>query len=158
LRENKRPALLLLNNRVLVSWAGHGDVPPYHGWVVGFDASDLTRAPVLLNATPNGGGAGIWMSGTGPSADASGNVYVITGNGTFHSATPRSDYGTSFLKLRSDSGLSVADFFTPHNQDQLSTADFDLGSGGALVLPDAAGSSAHPHLLVGGDKQGLLYL
>jgi hypothetical protein len=33
-----------------------------------------------------------------------------------------------------------------------------LGSTGALPLPDAAGSVAHPHLLVGGDQAGKLYL
>jgi hypothetical protein len=158
LRENQRPGLLLANGRVYIAWASHGDRPPYHGWVIGYDAADLTKPPVLFNATPDGNGGGIWMSGTGPSVDASGNLYVVTGNGTFDTAAPRSNYGESFIKLRTASGLSVVDFFTPKDQAALSAADFDLGSGGALVLPDAAGSAAHPHLVVGGDKQGILYL
>jgi hypothetical protein len=158
LHENQRPALLLLNGRVYLTFASHGDNRPYHGWVIGYASADLSQAPVVFNLTPNGEAAGVWMSGTGPAADASGNLYLISGNGTFDTASPRSNYGDSFLKLSTASGLAVADFFTPSNQDALNTSDFDVGSGGALVLPDAAGSSAHPHLLVGGDKQGVLYL
>ena len=55
-------------------------------------------------------------------------------------------------------GLSVTDFFTPANQSDLNAGDFDVGSGGAIVLPDSAGSALHPHLVIGGDKQGVLYV
>src|SRR5438309_3355044 len=158
LRENQRPGLLLLNGTVYVAWASHGDKQPYHGWVIGYDAADLTQAPVLFNTTPDGGLGGIWMSGTGPAADAEGNIYVITGNGTFDTAAPRTNYGDSFLRLSPAGGLAVADFFTPANQSDLNEGDFDVGSGGAIVLPDSAGSAAHPHLLIGGDKQGVLYV
>jgi hypothetical protein len=126
--------------------------------VIGYDAANLAQPPVLFNATPNGGFGGIWMSGTGPASDAAGNIYVISGNGTFDTSAPRTNYGDSFIRLSTATGLSVADFFTPANQSFLDGQDFDLGSGGALVLPDSAGSAAHPHLLVGGDKQGILYV
>src|SRR2546427_1278038 len=158
LRENQRPGLLLLNGKVYVAWASHGDNTPYHGWVIGYAAADLAQPPVVFNATPDGGLGGIWMSGTGPAADADGNIYVITGNGTFDTAAPRTNYGDSFIRLSPAGGLSVADFFTPANQSDLNEGDLDLGSGGAIVLPDSAGSEAHPHLLVGGDKQGVLYV
>src|SRR6266853_2285618 len=158
LRENQRPGLLLLNGKVYVAWASHGDITPYHGWVIGYAAADLAQPPVVFNTTPNGGLGGIWMSGTGPAGDAAGNIYVITGNGTFDTAAPRTNYGDSFIKLRTTAGLSVADFFTPANQSDLNDGDLDLGSGGAIVLPDSAGSAAHPHLLIGGDKQGVLYV
>lgn len=154
LRENQRPGLLLLNGKVYVAWGSHGDFEPYHGWVIGYDASDLTQAPVRFNTTPNGVGGGIWMSGTAPVADADGNIYVITGNGTFDTTGTLTNYGDSFIKLTTP-GLSVADFFTPANQDFLSQGDFDVGSGGAIVV-DSTG--AHPHLLIGGDKQGVLYV
>jgi outer membrane protein assembly factor BamB len=158
LRENQRPGLLLLNGTVYIAWASHEDIQPYHGWVIGYNAADLTHAPVLFNTTPNGGLGGIWMTGTGPAADASGNIYVISGNGTFDTAAPRTNYGDSFIKLRRTGGLSVADFFTPFNESSLDVQDFDVGSGGAIVLPDSAGSAAHRHLLIGGDKQGVLYV
>src|SRR5206468_2464024 len=53
-------------------------------------------------------------------------------------------------------GLKVADYFTPFNQQALSNADQDLGSGGGIVLPDQPG--AHPHLYVGSGKEGKVYL
>ena len=153
LHENQRPGLLLLNGFVYIAWASHGDNDPYHGWVIGYQASDLTKPPVLFNSTPNGSRGGIWMTGTGPAADAAGNIYAITGNGTFDTGTPRTNYGDSFIKLTP--GLAVADFFTPANQDFLNGNDFDVGSGGAIVV-DSTGT--HPHLLIGGDKQGVLYV
>src|SRR5207245_85927 len=115
---------------------------------------------------PNGGEAGIWQAGGGLAADANGNLFLMTGNGTFDATLdangfPASgDYGDSFLKLTVDStspsnpnvngwGLKVADYFTPFNQAGLNNNDTDLGSGGLMLLPDSAGSAAHPHLLVG---------
>ncbi|HET7764445.1 MAG TPA: pyrrolo-quinoline quinone [Burkholderiales bacterium] len=155
LRENQRPGLLLLNGKVYIAWASHGDNDPYHGWVIGYSAADLAQPPVLFNTTPDGSRGGIWMTGTGPAADAAGNIYVITGNGTFDTGTPRTNYGDSFLRLGTATGLSVADFFTPANQSFLDSNDFDVGSGGAIVV-DSTGT--HPHLLIGGDKQGVLYV
>ena len=159
LRENQRPGLLLLNGVVYIAWASHGDIGPYHGWVIGYQASNLSRPPLLFNTTPDGGQGGIWQTGTGPAADSSGNIYLITGNGDFDTSTPRTNYGDSFIRLSTMGGvLSVADFFSPSDQSTLSSNDWDLGSGGPVVLPDSAGSTTHPHLLIGGDKQGLLYL
>jgi hypothetical protein len=60
------------------------------------------------------------------------------------------------LRLSTGSGLAVADFFAPWNQDVLAAEDQDLGSGGVLLLPDQAG--AYPHLLVTAGKNGTIYL
>lgn len=159
LRENQRPGLLLLNGVVYIAWASHGDNPPYHGWVIGYQASNLAQPPVLFNATPDGSAGGIWQTGTGPAADSNGNIYVITGNGDFDTSIPRTNYGDSFIKLSTMGGaLSVPSFFSPSDQSTLSVNDWDLGSGGPVVLPDSAGSAAHPHLLIGGDKEGKLFL
>lgn len=156
LHQHQRPALLLIDGKVYVAWASHGDVRPhYHGWVIGFNAKNLAERPLLFNTSPNGAAAGIWHM----AADDDGNIYVITGNGTFDTAAPRTNFGNTFVKLSTAGGkLSVADFFTPFNQEDLNPLDLDLGSGGPLVLPDTVGSKAHPRLLVGGDKSGQLYL
>src|SRR5262249_47276624 len=55
-------------------------------------------------------------------------------------------------------GLKVVDYFTPFNQQALAAADADLGSGAPLVLPGSAGTLSHPNLLVGGGKDGTVYL
>lgn len=151
-----RPGLLLSQGVVYLAYASHCDNGPYHGWVISCDAHTLAFSNVF-NTTPNGGLGGIWQSGNGPAADTAGNIFVMTGNGTFDSTT-NNDYGDSFLKFSTTNGLQLADYFAPFNQDALSSADEDLGSGGPMLLPDAVGSVAHPHLLVGCGKEGKIYL
>jgi len=155
--ENQRCGLALVNGVVYVSWASHGDNGPYHGWIIGYNAANLAQAPVLFNDTPNGGEGGIWMSGGAPSADSANNLYVISGNGSFDKTTPRTNYGMAFMKLGTTGGISVADFFSPLNEDTLSGGDLDLGAGGAAVLVDAT-TGPFPHLVVGGGKYHQLFV
>jgi hypothetical protein len=85
----------------------------------------------------------------------------MTANGTFKTNYPSaSSYslGESFIKLATANGLSLADYFTPSNQATLTANDTDLGMGGVMLLPDSAGSATHPHLMVGGGKEGVLFL
>ncbi|MBS1867691.1 MAG: hypothetical protein JSS69_17390, partial [Acidobacteria bacterium] len=162
-KNNQRAGLALVNGNIYVAWASHCDNGPYQGWVFGYTASDLTVAPVVFTPAPHattGVESGIWMSGGAPAADASNNLFLITGNGTFdaNSATsPNDDYGDSILKLSTASGISVADYFTPNDFANRQTSDQDLGSGGAAVLVDQT-SGPIPHLLIGGGKGGLLFL
>jgi hypothetical protein len=156
LRQNQRPPLLLINGKVYIAWAAHGDHGTFHGWVIGYDGADLGIAPVVFNTTPNGRFGGIWG---GIAADAGGNIFMTTGNGTFDATPPRTNFGNSFIKLSTAGGtLSVDDFFTPFNHEEIDGPDWDFGSGGPLVLPDSVGSKAHPHLALSGDKSGQLYL
>ncbi len=157
LRHVNRPGLLLVNGVVYVAYGSHGDNGPYHGWLLGFNA--LTLQPQgVFNATPNGGLGGFWQAGDAPAADASNNIYCITGNGVFDGATNK-DYGDSFLRLTlNGTNLNLSDYFTPYNQQDLANADADLGSGGVMLLPDSVGGSNHPHLMVGTGKEGTIYL
>jgi hypothetical protein len=157
LRENQRPGLVLANDVVYGAWASHGDVGPYHGWVVGFDKSTL-RIVAVFNANPDGSATGIWMSGGAPSVDSSGNMYFLTGNGTFDADSGGHDYGDSTVKLSTSGGLSVAGYFTPADQQNLSAGDSDHGAGGAAILVDQPNGSPHQHLVIGGGKEGNLFL
>ncbi len=159
LRENQRPGLLLLNGVVYVGFASHGDNDPYHGWILGYDENSLELVKVY-NSNPDGSRDGIWQAGCAPAADTNGNIFFMTGNGTFDGST-NSDYGDSFIKLsstNSGTNLTLVDYFTPFNQLTLSQNDTDLGSGGTMLLPDADGSASHPHLEIGAGKQGTVYL
>jgi hypothetical protein len=154
----QRPGLVLLNGVVYAAFGSIGDMDPYHGWVLGFDAQTLALVQVF-NDTPNGDAGGIWMSGAAPASDADGNLYCLTGNGDFDANLGVQNFGDSFLKLTpTGTNLLATDYFTPYDQALLNTEDGDLGSGGALVLPDEVGSPDHPHLLVGGGKEGTMYL
>jgi len=138
----ERPGLLLVNHTIVTAWSSHCDFRPYTGWVIAYDERTL-RQTAVLNLTPNGHEGAIWSSGAGPAADASGNIYLLDGNGTFDTTLTaegfpsRGDYGNSFLKLSlSDRRLLVADYFNMFDTVKESHADQDLGSGGAMVLPD----------------------
>ncbi len=175
LRNNQRMGLALSNGVVYIGWSSHGDNGPYHGWLMGYNAATLQQVAVF-NDTPNGSDGGVWESGGALAVDAQGNFYLTTGNGTFDTTLNSSglpnqgDYGDSVLKLVVDPstsatnqnvngwGLKVVDYFTPDNQASLNSSDTDLGSGGVLLLPDSASSSAHPHLLVTAGKAGEIYL
>src|SRR6266481_5065852 len=153
-RENQRPGLTLLNGIVYVGFSSHCDWGPYHGWILGYDAATLQQQ-VVYNDTPNGYAGGIWQSGGGMAADANGNLYVVTGNGTVGDsgdATNLTNRGTSALKLtRSGSALTVASYFTPQNYQFLNDYDVDYGTGGSFLIP-----SSNYYLTAG--KDGNLYL
>ena len=185
LLQHQRAALSLVTDghggqTVYFGAASHGDNGPYHGWLLGYDASSLAPKAVM-NLDPNGYDAGIWQSGGKVAADAQGNLYVETGNGTFEetlTAPPSGfsrgfpsggDYGDSVVKLSPDPstaaspnqngwGLKVADYFTPSNEASLSNSDADLGSGGVLLVDDPTAGSAHPHLLIAAGKEGRIYV
>jgi hypothetical protein len=163
----ERAALLLLNGAIYTSWTSHCDSTPYFGWIIAYSASTLSRTAVL-NVAPNSGGSGpaIWMSGGGPAADSSGNIYLLTANGAFETALDANgfpinqDFGNSFLKISTAGGsLSVADYFTMFNEVAESAADEDLGSGGGMLLPDLTDSNGTVrHLVIGAGKDGNIYV
>lgn len=165
----QRPALTLAGGRLYVAYSGYADTDPYHGWVIGFNASNLqpltnqvfNTTPNSTTATdgPNAGEGGIWMSGNGLAVDSSTNLYFEVGNGSFNAnVAGGTEYGDCFVKLSTAGSLTVADYFAPYNQASLAAGDTDLGSGGPLLLPDSVGTAAHPHLLVGCGKEGKIYL
>lgn len=153
LHENQRTGLLLLNGVVYLGWASFGDVAPFHGWVLGYNATNLDQT-ALFNSTPNGSDGGVWQSGGGLSADAAGDIYLQTGNGTFDVNRGGSDYGDSFLKF--NSALGLLDYFTPDDQYNLNKNDIDLGSGVGLLLPTQKGK--FPDEIISAGKQGLIYV
>jgi fibronectin type 3 domain-containing protein len=151
----QRPGLVFVNGVVYVAFASNADNFPWVGWLLGYNGTTLAQVTVFC-ASPSGSlGSGIWSSGEAPPVDASGNLFIATGNGYFSAS---SSWGDAFLKLSTAGGLAVLDYFAPFNQNALDLADLDLAAAGITLLPDAAGSATHPHLLVGSGKDGELYL
>ncbi len=156
--ENQRPGLALANGNVVITWAGHEDKEPWHGWVIAYNASTLAQVSHFC-PSPNSHGCGFWNAGQAPAVDASGNVYMMTGNGSYDGVT---EFSNSFLKFTSGSGgLTMVDWFTPDNAGSGTNTgdnptnedahDLDLASAGAMLVP---GTSQ----VFGGGKLGMLYL
>ncbi|HXS98725.1 MAG TPA: hypothetical protein VN736_29215 [Candidatus Limnocylindrales bacterium] len=161
-----RPGLLIANGVVYTTWGSHCDGGAYAGWVLSYDEKTLAQRGVL-NLAPNGNDGGIWASGAGPAADANGNVYLLTGNGTFDVALTASgfpskgDFGNAFVKVSTaDSGsLAVADYFTMVNTVSESNGDVDLGSGGLMLTPPLDnGSGQMVSLTIGAGKDRNIYV
>jgi len=157
--QHDRAALLESGNTIYSAWSGlWGDCGPYSAWVIAFDAGTLKQTGAI-DLVPNNSGGGMWMGGGGPAADASGNVYVISGNGFGDTPGMNSSYGNSFVRLSTSAGLKVGDYFTPYNTKSEDSADQDFGSAGPLLLPDLVdASNITRHLAVGAGKDGYLYL
>lgn len=121
-----RPGLAIANGNVYIS-LGQADTAPYHGWVVGYSEASLTQIGAFL-VTPNGNGGSIWQSGGAPAVDASGNLYITTGNGDFDGVN---NFSMSVLKLSPT--LALLDWYTPPNFAALNSADADVSSGPPFI-------------------------
>ena len=145
----QRAGLAISNGVVIISWAGHEDAVPYHGWIMGYDTASLARVGIYC-VTPDVYAGGIWQGGRAPTIDAAGNVYFATGNGRWDG---NRSFGNSLLKLSVSrtAGFALLDYFTPSNHAQLDADDDDLSGSGFTLLPGTG-------LLLGGGKEGVLYL
>ena len=162
---NQRAGLLLLNGVVYIGFGSVGDIGPWHGWVIGYDATTLTQTGAW-NSSRNGFGAGIWESGTGLTANVPdvnhpfGFLYTATGTGTVDPSAPFTDamdYSVSVFKLDLNNGAPrIVDDFTPFDAATLTTGNRDQGSGGPIVLPDSVGGGKHLFMQVG--KTGRIYI
>jgi uncharacterized protein YjdB len=158
--QQERAALLESNGVIYTAWSGYyGDCGNYAAWVIAYNADSLAQTGAI-DLVPNTHGAGIWLGGGGPAADSTGNVYFPTGN-AFGGNTPgiSNDYGDTFVKLGPSAPLTVADYFAPMNAIADDNADADMGSAGALLLPDFTDSAnITRHLAVVAGKDGMMFV
>jgi hypothetical protein len=159
----ERQALTLVNGNVYLAWTSHCDQGIYGGWVMAYSADTLAQTSAL-NLTPNGSEGAVWMSGAGMASDGAA-LYLLDANGTFDTTLNaqgfpvNGDYGNSFLKLSTSPKLAVADYFATFDTVAQSAIDSDLGSGGALVLPDLIDANgATQHLALGAGKGSKIYV
>src|SRR5580658_423808 len=141
LADVQRAGLLLANSRVYIGWAG-----AQHGWIMGYGATTLKQV-AIFNTAPNAKLGGVWASGNGIAADASGYIYAAVGDALFDANTGGIDYGDSLLKFNAD--LSVLDCFTPNDESCRQLNDLDLGSAGPIVLPTQTGDVPNELIIAG---------
>ena len=145
-RNNQRPGLVLSRGMLYISYSSHCDMDYYHGWVLGYDSSNLKAgvggaAQLAYSSTPNDGRGGIWMSGGAPAVDPSGNLYVATGNGwdfDIHGVAEHADptklvnRGESAIKLMPNTtdnhatSLGISSYFTSSDIVNLNAQDLDM--------------------------------
>jgi hypothetical protein len=182
--QNQRGALLAVpgavgeNPQIVMTWGAHCDHTnfPYNGWMMAYQLNSalngLTQtaiwASIPAKKTYEGG---IWQGGSGPAADINGHIYLSTGNGDVSvnvSAPPNDnptsctttpcDYGNSILQFQiSGNAFSVLDFFTTYDWVNRNKLDYDLGSGGLMLLPSQEEGNPE-NLLVQSGKEGTIYL
>ena len=142
----QRPGLLLANGSIYAGFGSHGDYPPWHGWIVAYNAADLPQQTAVFNTTPSTAGSAIWQGGRGLAADPDGSVYCSTGNGNYDGVM---SWGETVLRLTPT--LSVADWFTPAEYAAWTDDDLDFGSNGPILVPGT-------NFLIAGGKAGLVAL
>jgi Abnormal spindle-like microcephaly-assoc'd, ASPM-SPD-2-Hydin/PQQ-like domain len=166
--ELQRPALLLMDGVVYLSFGAHCDKTPYRGWVAGVSTTGTLKALWAAIESPSVSGAGIWQSGGGLVSDGSGRIFLATGNGGSEPAdaspilgsTPPPDLGESVVRLQvqPNGTLAAADFFMPYNAANLDSFDADISASAPVALPSSFGGTAGTNLLLQIGKQGRLYL
>ena len=172
--QRSRAGLLLSGGVIYIAFASYCDNPPYAGWLIGYKESDLSQVAVFSDNPngspastflPDGSGGGIWQGGLGPAADLTGLIYLATGNGPFDETLTTAgfpsnqDFGDSVLKLATNNGLNVSDYFTPFDELNDAENDHDVGSGGVVLLPPIFDTSGGAHnLAVTAGKDGNLFL
>jgi hypothetical protein len=152
LYEMNRPGLLLANGHIYVGFGSNCCNAYSQGWMLSYNAGTLQQEGAYT-AEPGKTLASIWQKGAGISADSSGNIYFETGEGIY---APGANLSISVLKLsQMATSLALADWFTPYNQQYLSSNDLDLNDG-VLILPDQSGP--YPHELIAEGKEGTIYV
>jgi hypothetical protein len=147
-----RPGLLLANGHIYVAFGSNCCNDYSQGWVISYNAASLQEEGAFTSE-PGTILASIWQKGAGISADSNGDIYGETGEGPY---TPGTNLSMSVLKLSQNStSLVLADWFTPYNQQYLSSKDWDLNDG-VLILPDQPGP--YPHELIAEGKEGTIYV
>ena len=183
LTQNQRGALLTVpiagqNPQIVVTWGSNCDHVnfPYNGWVMAYQLnttqSALTQTAIWTTVpAKHSYEGGIWAGGAGPAADSKGHVFLSTGNGDTSvnvsvppndaptaCTTSPCDYGNSILEMQlSRTGFSVLDFFTAYDWVARNTNNYDVGSGGVMLLPTQTGGNPQ-NLLVQAGKEGTIFL
>ena len=160
-RMSQRGGLNLSNDGtiVYVPFGGYSDQAT--GWMVAIDTGTVSGSPAILSSFGGGhtsgtANGGMWASG-GPSIDAAGNVFVVTGNSP--TGPNPGSWGQSVLRWRPGVPLQLTGTYTPWNHCQLDDQDIDLCGSGVTLVPDLDPTiTSTSSLMAVGGKQGNAYL
>ena len=162
------PALTLAGGIVYVAYAGYDDTDPYHGWIIGFNATNLVQLTnYVFNTTPNStiaayganaGEGGIWMSGGGLSVDDSTNLYLRSRQRNFQRHEQFREHGIrrQLHQALDDQWPGRRGLF--HALQPVLSAGRRFGSRFGRTFDSAGSIGNFPHLLLGAGNKELIYL
>ncbi len=131
----QRAGLALSAGRVIAGFGGnYGDCGPYHGLVVSVPEGGGPADVFAVDSAPGQREGAVWMGGAAPAIDASGNVWVATGNGS--TTRPGAPYDHSDAVLELSPTMQLLQYFAPSSWRSDNAVDADLGSTAPMVLGD----------------------
>lgn len=133
----QRTGLTLDEGRVVFGMGGNdGDCATYRGRVVA--VAEAGSKPTFFTVDARGADSqgAVWMGGAAPVVDATGDVWVATGNGSVHAAGQPYDDSDGLLEL--SARLHLRQFFAPSDWPANNAADLDMSTAPALVGADQA--------------------
>ncbi len=153
----QRTGLTLDAGQVVFGFGGnYGDCASYRGRVVAVPEQGGTPRDFTVDAAPGESQGAVWMGGAAPVVDASGHIWVSTGNGSVYSATHAYDDSDAVLEL--SSSLRLLQFFAPSTWAANNSQDLDMSTapvllpGGQVLL---TGKSRIAYLLDGAHLGGI---
>lgn len=167
-------AMLLANGNIYAGFRALGEFNPAEqglsrGWLLGFSAQTLAplQTPLLTNSLATSQNnffiSSIWMSRSAPAADAAiggSNIYFSTGNSDPSGTSYDPPYNIEESVVQVTQGLQVSSIFTPYNYAKLDKDDFEIGSGGVMVIPTNWPwyPAPNPPLAVTAGKDGRMFV
>jgi outer membrane protein assembly factor BamB len=153
----QRTGLALGGGHVIFGYGGNfGDCSTYHGWVMSVPEGGGTAAAYAVDSAGGESQGAVWMGGAAPVVDASGNIWVTSGNGSVTSTSHAYDDSDAVLLL--SPSLTLEQYFAPTSWASDNARDLDFSTGVAL-LPDgqaiAASKSRTVFLLNAGSLGGI---
>jgi hypothetical protein len=170
----QRTALLLANGNIYAGFQAVGEVIPAdqgisRGWLLGFSAQTLEPLPTplltdsLATSENNFFISSIWMSRSGPAADAAAggsHIYFSTGNSDPSGTSYDPPYNIEESVVQVTPNLQVLSIFTPYNFATLDAKDMEIGSGGVMAIPTNWPwyPALNPSLVATAGKDGRMFL
>ncbi len=116
----QRTSLALDEGAVIAGFGGNdGDCSTYHGLVIATPETGGPTSVFTVSDLPGDSQGAVWMGGAAPTVDASGNVWLATGNGAYNSSGNTYDDSDGVLELSPSMDL-LQDF--AHNSGTATTA------------------------------------
>jgi outer membrane protein assembly factor BamB len=145
----QRASLALTDGRVVAGFGGNsGDCGSYHGLVVSVPEAGGPADVFEVASLPGDSQGAVWMGGGAPAIDASGNVWVATGNSQYTSSGKPYDNSDGVLELSPT--MQLLQDFAPTTWYTDNANDADLSTPPVLVgngLVFAIGKSSTAYVL-----------